>query len=310
MSVYFALRSQYDSPKLNQLAVFGNDTVLDWFRANWQKLDEKLLGFEVYGFDSLAGSIKSEELGPPSTANELKDILEEHLYVERDFKFSEHAIQAFTDDDELDIAYYIFDDHYLKDNRHKAEFLTLIPWELPPEYSDGKFIPKEDCVEFDPVGDEETGATYCVFACYYDAGGQLEYMNGSGKLDGARLPGLVDYLRSQKQPSNNWPEEFQTLHRLLASTTGGTIPAEFSNFPGLSGSQVLEKLFKSVPSKDPSKCRIQCADHVAQLALNTDQWENTALYTRWILFDDLWAAANSNLANSILRYGNRWDVLS
>lgn len=309
MSVYFALRSQYDSPKLNQLAVFGNDTVLDWFRANWQNLDEKLLGFEVYGFDSLAGSIKSEELGPPATASELKDILEEHLYVERDFKFSEHAIQALTDDDELDIAYYIFDDHYLKENPHKAEFLTLINWELPPEYSHGQYNTDEDCAEIDPVGDED-GALYCVFACYYDAGGQLEYMNGASKLDGVRLPSLVNYLRSQKKPSSNWPEEFQTLHALLANTTGGTIPPEFSNFPGLSGSQVLEKLLKSVPGKEQSKCRVQCADHVAQISLNTDSWDSTALFTRWILFDDLWAVANQNLANSILRYGNRWDVLS
>lgn len=50
--------------------------------------------------------------------------------------------------------------------------------------------------------------------------------------------------------------------------------------------------------------------HVAQLCLHTDCSEGVDLYHRWIFFDDLWAAAQPDLANSILRYDRCWDVLS
>jgi|SRR5258707_13517387 3-oxoacyl-[acyl-carrier protein] reductase len=31
---------------------------------------------------------------------------------------------------------------------------------------------------------------------------------------------------------------------------------------------------------------------------------------QWIIFDDLWAGANRDMAEGILRYARRWDVLS
>jgi hypothetical protein len=33
------------------------------------------------------------------------------------------------------------------------------------------------------------------------------------------------------------------------------------------------------------------------------------MYHQWYLFDDLWASAHPDLANAILRYASRWDVL-
>ena len=82
MSVYFVYRSQYQTPILNQLKVFPDASVLEWFQSNWQQLDENLLGFDPYGFDSLNQAIESNELPSPSSIKELQAILEEHLYVE------------------------------------------------------------------------------------------------------------------------------------------------------------------------------------------------------------------------------------
>jgi hypothetical protein len=33
-------------------------------------------------------------------------------------------------------------------------------------------------------------------------------------------------------------------------------------------------------------------------------------FDHWIIFDDLWASAHADLANSLIRQLDRWDVLS
>jgi hypothetical protein len=49
--------------------------------------------------------------------------------------------------------------------------------------------------------------------------------------------------------------------------------------------------------------------HLAQLCLSTAQFRE-GMFHQWILFDDLWAAAFPSLANGVLRFAARWDVLS
>src|SRR5262249_39594469 len=60
--------------------------------------------------------------------------------------------------------------------------------------------------------------------------------------------------------------------------------------------------------------RVQVEEHVAQLCFRDHVWRlprrNQNIYEQWVLFDDLWASAHADLANSILRYVQRWDVLS
>src|SRR5690606_32014072 len=67
----------------------------------------------------------------PANADALGESLEEHLYVEGELRFEPHCIQVLTNDDELDVAYYIFDDQFLTENRDKAEFLLQNQFELP-----------------------------------------------------------------------------------------------------------------------------------------------------------------------------------
>ena len=42
----------------------------------------------------------------------------------------------------------------------------------------------------------------------------------------------------------------------------------------------------------------------------TARWDERDLYHQWVFFDDLWAGAHPELANSVLRFAARWDVLS
>jgi uncharacterized protein (TIGR02996 family) len=49
--------------------------------------------------------------------------------------------------------------------------------------------------------------------------------------------------------------------------------------------------------------------HLAQMCLDVSRTEKHYFH-QWILFDDLWASAHPDLANAILRFAARWDVLS
>jgi hypothetical protein len=50
-------------------------------------------------------------------------------------------------------------------------------------------------------------------------------------------------------------------------------------------------------------------DHLAQLCLHMADGDYPYFH-QWILFDDMWASAHPDLANAILRFARRWDVLS
>jgi hypothetical protein len=61
---------------------------------------------------------------------------------------------------------------------------------------------------------------------------------------------------------------------------------------------------------DPTKSQLGASDHIAQLCLHIGDFFGKDTYHQWIIFDDLWAGANWDLAEGILRYGKRWDVLT
>ncbi len=59
---------------------------------------------------------------------------------------------------------------------------------------------------------------------------------------------------------------------------------------------------------DPSSSLISTGDRIAQLC-NFVSWLG-GVYHQWIVFDDLWAGGHPDLADGVLRYAKRWDVLS
>lgn len=63
-------------------------------------------------------------------------------------------------------------------------------------------------------------------------------------------------------------------------------------------------------SHDPGRSLARVEDHLAQLCLHTGRWGKDDLFHQWFLFDDLWAGAHPALADAVLRYARRWDVLS
>lgn len=61
--------------------------------------------------------------------------------------------------------------------------------------------------------------------------------------------------------------------------------------------------------QDPSKSLIEVEDHVAQICLHVGEHDQRDCYHRWILFDDLWAAAHPEMARELCIYVENWGVI-
>lgn len=221
MATYLVHRCHYNNPSEKRMKKFDQDpTILDWFRNRWpsssdsdtdyyQLLDQEL-GFSVYGLASIFSSAVENDLPPPEDENQLSDYLEEHLYVEGEVIFQDLLIQAFTDDDELEQAYYFFDDRFLKVHSDHAAFLMHSDWKLPTQYSKGGFQPNART----EVGQmfQGEGRTYFAISEAVD----------SANLDpipavvfpGVRLPDFPKALFST-EPTASWPKELLLIRGLM-----------------------------------------------------------------------------------------------
>jgi uncharacterized protein (TIGR02996 family) len=353
MTVFFAYRSHYEGPTGIRVRRFHQqDAVLDWFRAHWQAIadpdeaDERadeLLGMSVYGFSSLFTAIAETSLPPPRTYGDLAELLEEHLYVEGEVLCSPHVVQALTDDDEIELAYYVFDDNFVAKHPGRTALLLQDDWKLPGDIGPGGFRPKEPTTR---VGKGKgDGATYLVFHDCWDSG-NLDALEGGYRIDGVRLPQLAQYLAAHEPPDRGccfhydmpalrlelFPKskkaraaEDPFLFALRDNPNDEATRLIFADWladrgQGSPGSYFLRRALAGVCRRplagyetlghNAKKSLIQVDEHLAQLCRHVGRADKKDLYHRWIFFDDLWASAHPDLANSLLRYARRWDCLS
>jgi hypothetical protein len=72
----------------------------------------------------------------------------------------------------------------------------------------------------------------------------------------------------------------------------------------------IEKKHGAKVRKTP-KSLIHGEEHLLQMCLDGSHDDETGPYFgQWILFDDLWASAHPELADALLTWCARWDVLS
>jgi uncharacterized protein (TIGR02996 family) len=226
MTVYFVYRSHYDNPSTKCLKRFDDASVLDWFKNRWAHLahaDEararlkRLLGCSVYGFATVFERAAEHSLPPPATDRQLNQYLQQHLYSEGSILYQPHLLSVQTDDDELELAYYFFDDHYLARHGKRAAFLLNESWELPAGTAEQAARPSEPTTELKPAGRAE-GATYMAFLAWYDSG-NLTDIEGGYRIKGVRLPELCHYLALVKS-QESWPFEVRLLRSQLFAETG------------------------------------------------------------------------------------------
>lgn len=351
MTVHFVYRSHYHGPTGLYRRSFDDATVLDWFVNRWQgrsseddsahELAEEYLGTAVYGFGSLFQRIDEEGLPAPRTEHELVEELREHLYIEGEILASPHLLQMLTDDDEIQLAYYFFDDTYLAKHGRRAALLLHDDWRMPEDCGAGGFKPTEPTRRVAKA--KGAGATYIIVNGFWDSGNLEDKEGAASRVDGIRLPELARQLAGDDKLAEHHPD-LQLLQSLLFPK--GKKPKDpadpflfalrdnpadelawiaFSDWLAergqhSSGALVLERALRAASRHgieeypnwkfNPKKSLVQVADHVAVWCRHVARWDKRDLYHQWWFFDDLWASAHPDLANALLRYERRWDVLT
>jgi uncharacterized protein (TIGR02996 family) len=350
MAVYFVYRCHYDAPSEKHVHRFESDTVLDWAKAIFRQFPDRdeadkyaeglLGGLHVYSFASLFTIDEEDgERLPPKT---MKDVHAwfKGMYVNEE-SHGPHHIQIHTDDDELEMAVYVFDDHYRKANPGKADFLLHDGWELPEGDADGAWKPPKTATMIDLVGklSQSGPATYAAFLAFHDSA-NLD-LEGGYRVAGVRLPDLARHILtdlSDTEIPHEWDKLRRAIQNHLKSPRGADAgfltairkqPEDLTNWGVYSDwleerdeppagvkllGAALERVVPSLSSikrtRKPSKDMLRVTPHMVQAVYHTARWWKKDLYHQWIFFDDRWAAAHPTLAAGVLTFASDWDLLS
>jgi hypothetical protein len=350
MTVYFVERSFYQRPNGHSLSRVEADSVLSCFRSLWGREPDPNLG--VPFLRHVLELAHRGELPAPQTMEELADQVNNCVY-DPQILVTDHTLQVLSDDDEIEYASHVFDDHYRAAvPPHYTALLLHDDWRLPASAAaKGRFTPAIDAAPLLPKGRDE-GTTWFVLQTVEETS-CLSEMRYPMRIDGVRVPQLCNYLaESTPAPGPpggmDWPWELHLLRtqvpdgdisaaglRLALERTNALHVKELDRLgdgygAGMEGdlasarrdlAEQLARLEEARKTRqlawpsDPSLSVIQAEEHLAQLCLNTtapnaQYGGRYEMYHQWIFFDDLWATAHPDLANGLLRYASRWDLLS
>ena len=356
MAVYFVYRCHYGSPSEKHVRRFEYDTVLAWAKAVFKpiadrdaafKYGEELLGgLDVYSFGGIFAKAAEENRSPPRKMADVNAWFS-GMYVQ-DTAHGRHHLQILTDDDEIEMAVYVFDDHYRTAHPGKTDFLLLDGWELPAGEANSApcRLPRTDLIK--PAGHGD-GVTYAV-SLYADDSCNLSDKNECDRgirIEGVRLPDLARYLLLHPENDNydfGLREVSDNLLPLLRKRKCDDVgfrsairknPAEATTWAAYSdwlvdhdrppaGLYLLDLALRCETFNDARKNRnpkldhVQVTPHMAQACKHEGRWPDDSFlwfspndtFTQFIFFDDLWAAAHPTLAAGILTFASRWDVLT
>jgi hypothetical protein len=340
--IWFVYRSHYEGPLSRRVCRIDAPSILAWFQekiadarssATPREVARADLGGHVYGFDSLLAAAKEHKLAAPKSTAGLRAMLHKHLYVEggpENIRLDDHTLRVLTDDDEVQLAYYFFDDEAVREHQETIAWLLEEDPAIVDGDEDGGYQPSVAVAPIEPAGRGE-GATYACLFTFYDG----ESLPGTAvEIRGVRLPDLAAHLRAvvpAARPQSwsaewldTWPLELRLLRAALApeDRTLAAALRRCAAYPldavGSRGNhsklglgphpdtwnEFAEAAEERTHRGDPSRSIVHEGEHVAVLCAHTS---NNFGYTQWILFDDRWAAAYPDLAGSLLRYATDWD---
>ncbi|MCU0658391.1 MAG: hypothetical protein MUF64_24960 [Polyangiaceae bacterium] len=333
MSLAFVYRSHYAGLLSKRVVRLPDPDLLSWFQRIWKEVKngedpddivENELKDEVYGFSSLFRAIKEHKLAAPRSLKKLRELLQEHVYVEGEILLDDHGLRAFTDDDEVQLAYFFFDDQA---DPSRVAYLLHEEFPLPSQAArTSSFSSPVAATPLPPAG-ASPGRTWAVILTFYDSD-SIPSVPPS-VFEGIRLPALLDHLRSVQPPAPSqpgaWPLELRllraaiqpadsslepALQRLAAyplADVGGSLPGdELGLGPQTKAwtSFATAAAKKKKPKRLLNGSRIEVSEHIAQAALHQTEFFG---HQQLFLFDDLWASAHPDLAASLLRYAAHWD---
>ncbi len=300
-------------------------------RYEWVKAE---LEGPVYGLASIFRKARELRLPLPTTWQELDAHLQIHLYVEGEVRYNGETLRALTDDDELDLAYYIFESSYAKKHPEQIRYLLTDAVRITStvtKKSKKTFLPSVAAERILPCSDKE-GALYVCFFIYYD-GCSITDQQRPFRITGLRLSGLLDYLRTANPCTDpnliseemfnlkRWPRELRLMRALITDSDTKleelfrrADPWFVDEFPDPVGPQghcrevARQAIFEMKTRRgEPEKALLlHDEEHFFHFVSNQGNFWNFQFF----LFDDIWAGANPDLANSILKYCYTWDPFS
>jgi uncharacterized protein (TIGR02996 family) len=340
MAVYFVYRCPYGAPSGKHVCRFEYDTVLDWAQAVFRQFAETdkayeyaaglLGGLYVYSFAGMFLIDHGETArDAPRTVDDVGAWF--GCMYDQGQANGPHHVQLLTDDDEIEMAVYVFDDHYRAANPGRADFVLRDGWELPPGDAGGAARPLPPTSPIEPSGRGE-GVLYC-FSSYADDSSNLSDLCPALRIDGLRVPDLARYLLlcpNEDALDSGLNESRDCLRQLLLKPTGEDAgflaairdqPDEQTHWSAYTdwllerdlppaGLHLLDRALRDEASKAAQRRRepeSNCVNVTAHMA----QWFHPgAAPEQFVIFDDRWAAAHPTLAAGILTFAARWDVLT
>lgn len=318
MKIYFAYRSGYISNN-RHFKAFEADSVFDWFVQNWAILsDENLsvikdfLGVRAYGFP--ISDYKTEEPVPlPLDLNDLKTKIESFIYSNKVI-VSENCVEVFTDDDEIELAWYVFDEKFASENSGKVSI-----WfneTLPTSFENDPYSGKLEGKTVFPKGNGECN-TYYMASTIYDSS-HIEDLEGVYRIKGVNLPELTEYLR--KNDSLSIEEDYiygldeirlmQMFSRLFSNHNQQELFQEITqhSFNGLFHTLKLQDITLDILEKikireADSEHTLNFSEHLIEISNNVSEF-----YSYTILFDDYWLKKNLDLGKSLAAFCSNWEI--
>jgi hypothetical protein len=208
MKIYFAFRSGYEKTT-RHTKVFEANSVLDWFQSNWDTFqgeymcEKEVLGVHVYGFPIEDDDLDyGQKIPAPKSLSKLKADIETFIYS-NEVKVHANCVQILTDDDEIELSWYVFDEIYAE--KHPEKIAIWTQEYLPQTYgSVGKLLGNK-CIEIVPKGNGK-GCIYYGSSSCYDSG-NLDGLEGLYKINNVRVDTFLQYLRNNPIPIQTKGEE-------------------------------------------------------------------------------------------------------
>jgi hypothetical protein len=320
------------------IKIYDSQSVLTWFQANWKEfeaishINERLAIVEAvtdkFGtaatiLSDFVASLVPKNLTLPMSKIELFEMLDE--YVEAtETSYGDDYFQALTSFQGVEMAWYIFDDSYALAKPERVAFLIHEDWELPEEAAYEGFTPNAP-FSILPQKGKKGGKIFMIFnTCYVED--NLETLEEALVVEGIRLPDLIDYLKELKIMESH-PVELVVMSQLVNDFQVRDLDDMAEVLCYLPFNEVVENYsftsegypflhlhWQKLPSED-NDSDFRLSDHCLQVSnhffdtLGDTFPEGTGLYNDLVIFDDLWAKANPELATSMLYFAASWDCL-
>ncbi len=332
--VYLVYRTAHEFPLARKVLAYEDANLLDWFRRIWPpQVDDPKTYWESFyedhfdptGLNGICGmgglwQDMIDHGQAPESDEALISWLNGRAFSEGNIEMKEHTFQSYADADELEYTVIIFDSTFANAHPDRVEFLIREDWKLPESFSQetNELIFQWDGKPNDlaPTGSGK-GETFAVLIVVDDCCWLTDLL-GPYRFTRTRVPQLASFLRDveeevieESEQIEAWfsPEKWRPELIRLRSLARENPSADFEEILRLFDSQAEQEFANRYPpsgvwSYERLPSTMQVSKHMIQIAfgkISTSTYSGSEDTTwSWCFFDDVWANAHPDLANSLL----------